>query len=82
MVDMVVVEFEYEEMRRLIDLPRERMIASLSELGAPSEYEPDVKKIITELTPNRPDWYSMEGLARTLRAYHKNEKPKYAALTN
>jgi phenylalanyl-tRNA synthetase beta chain len=79
MVDMVVVEFEYEEMRRLIDLPRDKMIASLSELGAPSEYEAEVKKIITELTPNRPDWYSMEGLARALRAYHKGETPEYSA---
>ncbi|HSB46802.1 MAG TPA: phenylalanine--tRNA ligase subunit beta [Candidatus Bilamarchaeum sp.] len=79
MVDMVVVEFAYEEMRRLIDLPRDKMIATLSELGAPSEYEPEVKKIITELTPNRPDWYSMEGLARALRAYHRDERPEYSA---
>ncbi|MFN7991508.1 MAG: phenylalanine--tRNA ligase subunit beta [Candidatus Micrarchaeia archaeon] len=74
---MVVVEYAYEDMKKLIDLPRDKMIASLSELGAPSEYEPEVKKIITELTPNRPDWYSMEGLARALRAYHNKEHPKY-----
>ncbi len=74
---MVVVEFEYEEMKRLVDLPKEKMIASLSELGAPSEYEPEVKKIITELTPNRPDWYSMEGLARALKAYHGKKLPEY-----
>ncbi|MDD5171548.1 MAG: phenylalanine--tRNA ligase subunit beta [Candidatus ainarchaeum sp.] len=76
---MVVVEFEYEEMKRLIDLPREKMVASLSDLGAPSEYEPEVKKIITELTPNRPDWYSMEGLARSLKAYHGKGLPEYQA---
>ncbi|NYZ73607.1 phenylalanine--tRNA ligase subunit beta [Candidatus Micrarchaeota archaeon] len=74
---MVVVEFEYEEMKRLVDLPKEKMVASLSELGAPSEYEPTVKKIITELTPNRPDWYSMEGLARALKAYHGKKLPEY-----
>lgn len=74
---MVVVEFEYEEMRKLVDLPKEKMVASLSEIGAPSEYEPEVKKIITELTPNRPDWYSMEGLARALKAYHGKKLPGY-----
>ena len=29
------------------------MIASLSEMGAPSEYEPETKKIITELTDEK-----------------------------
>jgi len=66
-------------MKKLIDLPLEKMINSLNELGAPSEYEPTVKKIITELTPNRPDWYSMEGLARSLRAYHHKKHPQYGA---
>jgi phenylalanyl-tRNA synthetase beta chain len=75
---MVVVEYAYEEMKRLVDLPLEKMIASLSELGAPSEYEPGVGKVITELTPNRPDWYSMEGLARSLRAYHGKGHPGYS----
>ncbi|MFH0737333.1 MAG: phenylalanine--tRNA ligase subunit beta [Candidatus Micrarchaeota archaeon] len=75
---MVVVEFAYEDMSRLIDLPRDRMVAYLSDLGAPSEYEAEVDKIIVELTPNRPDWYSMEGLARALRAYTKKEKRAYS----
>jgi len=74
---MVVVEYAYEDMKRLIDIPREKMINALSDLGAPSEYESEVGKIITELTPNRPDWYSMEGLARALRAFLKKEHPEY-----
>jgi phenylalanyl-tRNA synthetase beta chain len=77
---MVVVEYAYEEMKRLVDLPLERMINSLNELGAPSEYEPGVRKIITELTPNRPDWYSMEGLARALRSYHGQPAREYSAV--
>jgi phenylalanyl-tRNA synthetase beta chain len=74
---MVVVEYTYEEMKGLVNLPREKMIEMLGEMGAPSEYEPETKKIISELTPNRPDWYSMEGLARALRAYWKKERPEY-----
>ncbi len=77
---MVVVEFTYEDMRRLIDLPKDKVIASLSDLGAPSEIEPESGKIITELTPNRPDWYSMEGLARALRAYHGKGRPSYRVM--
>jgi phenylalanyl-tRNA synthetase beta chain len=76
---MVVVEFAYGEMKKLVNLPKEKMVALLSELGAPSEYEPEVDKIITELTPNRPDWYSMEGLARALKAYLGKELPEYKA---
>ncbi len=74
---MVVVEFSYKDMKKMVDIPREKMVAALSDLGAPSEYEAEVDKIICELTPNRPDWYSMEGLARALRAYLFNESPEY-----
>jgi len=74
---MVVVEFAYGDMKKLINIPREKMVDALSEMGAPSEYEPELDKIIAELTPNRPDWYSMEGLARSLRAYLKNECVEY-----
>ena len=81
---MAVVEYTYDEMKRLVDLPREQMMAALSEMGAPSEYEPETKKIISEITPNRPDWYSMEGLARSLKTYfgkpaaeYKTKKSKY-----
>ncbi len=76
---MVVVEFSYEEMKKLVELPLEDMVEGLSSLGAPCEYEKDTKKILAELTPNRPDWYSMEGLSRALKAYYKNEHPNYTA---
>lgn len=76
---MVVVEYLYEDMKRLVNLPLEKMVNGLSELGAPSEYEEETKKVITELTPNRPDWYSMEGLARALRAYNGKGHPTYEA---
>jgi phenylalanyl-tRNA synthetase beta chain len=75
---MVVVDYLYEDMKRLVNLPLDKMVNGLSELGAPSEYEEETKKIITELTPNRPDWYSMEGLARALRAYYGKGHPKYS----
>ncbi len=74
---MVVVEYLYEDMKKLVNLPLEKVVNGLSGLGAPSEYEPETKKIISELTPNRADWYSMEGLARALKAYYRKEIPEY-----
>lgn len=74
---MVVVEFLYSEMKNLTSLSKDETIDGLTEIGAPCEYEKETDKIIVELTPNRPDWYSMEGLARALRSYYKKEIPKY-----
>ena len=74
---MVVVEFAYEEMKKLVDLSRDEMIEGLNNLGAPCDYEKETGKILAELTPNRPDWYSMEGLARALKAYYKGKKSSY-----
>ena len=77
---MAVVEYSYDEMRKLINLTHTQIVASLSEMGAPSEYDRETKKIITEITPNRPDWYSVEGLVRALRAYYGKVHPKYQTL--
>ncbi len=76
---MVVVEFSVEEMKKLVDISKDEMVDGLNNIGAPSEYEKETKKILAELTPNRPDWYSMEGLARSLKAYYKGRKTKYSA---
>jgi len=75
---MVVVDFDYSEFRKIIDLPKEKIIDGLTEIGAPTEVDPETGKLYVELTPNRPDWYSMEGLARALRSYYKKENRKYA----
>jgi len=76
---MVVVEFDYEEFKGLLNLPKEKVVNGLTEIGAPAEVEEETGKICAELTPNRPDWYSMEGLARALRSYYKKENKKYLA---
>jgi phenylalanyl-tRNA synthetase beta chain len=76
---MVVVEYLYEEMKALVDMPLDKMIDGLNRLGAPSEYDQSTRKITSELTPNRPDWYSMEGLSRALKAFHKGKRTHYTA---
>jgi phenylalanyl-tRNA synthetase beta chain len=76
---MVVVSFDYSEFKKLLDIPKEKVIGGLTEIGAPAEVEPETGKIFVELTPNRPDWYSLEGLARALRSYYKKENRGYTA---
>ncbi len=74
---MVVVEFLSSEMEKRTDLSKDRIIEGLTEIGAPCEYLEETKKILVELTPNRPDWYSMEGLARSLISYFRKGVKDY-----
>jgi len=76
---MVVVSFDYSEFKKLVDLPKGKVVSGLTEIGAPAEVQEETGKIFVELTPNRPDWYSLEGLARALRSYYKKENRKYTA---
>jgi len=74
---MVVVDFDYDEFKRVYNIPKDKVVNGLTEIGAPTEVNPETGKIYVELTPNRPDWYSMEGLARALRSYYDKENKKY-----
>lgn len=76
---MAVVEFLIEDFERLSGLKKEQIIEGLTNIGAPCEEEPEVKKLLVELTPNRPDWFALEGLARSLRAYYFKEIKEYKA---
>ena len=76
---MAVVEFLISDFERLCGFPKEKIIEGLTEIGAPCEEEPETKKLLVELTPNRPDWFALEGLSRSLRAYYKREIRHYSA---
>ncbi|MBI5227394.1 phenylalanine--tRNA ligase subunit beta [Candidatus Micrarchaeota archaeon] len=76
---MVVVEYLYEDMKKLVNLPLNKVIDGLNNLGAPSEYNEEAKAIVSEITPNRPDWYSVHGLARSVLEYYKKDKKSYKA---
>jgi phenylalanyl-tRNA synthetase beta chain len=75
-VEMVVVEYCCAEMEKLSGMGRKKIIDGLTMIGAPTE-EADGGRLLTELTPNRPDWFSMEGLARALRTYYGGNEPIY-----
>lgn len=74
---MVVVDYDYEEFKQVLNIPKNKVVEGLTEIGAPTEVNSETGKIYTELTPNRPDWYSLEGLARALKSYYNKENRKY-----
>ncbi|MFH1393248.1 MAG: phenylalanine--tRNA ligase subunit beta [Candidatus Micrarchaeota archaeon] len=74
---MVVVEFLYDEMKKITGLTKEQVIDGLMEIGAPCEYDNGTRKVLVELTPNRPDWYSMEGMSRALKSYYGRKHNNY-----
>jgi phenylalanyl-tRNA synthetase beta chain len=76
---MAVVEFDIKDFEKLSGLKKDQIIEGLTNIGAPCEEEKEVKKIIVELTPNRPDWFALEGMARSLRAYYHKEIKEYKA---
>lgn len=75
---MVVVEYQYNEMKKHVNLSVNEVVDNLSNIGAPSEYDKETGMIVSEITPNRPDWYSVEGLARSLKIYSFGKIPKYS----
>lgn len=76
---MVVVEYSYDEIKSKVNLTKEKIIDILNTIGAPTEEDEETKLIKSEITPNRPDWYSLEGLVRSIKTYEKSEEFKYHA---
>lgn len=72
---MVVVEFDYNEFKEFFN--EEKTIEILNKIGAPAEVDNETGKIFVEITPNRPDWYSVIGLARAVKSYKTKKARKY-----
>jgi phenylalanyl-tRNA synthetase beta chain len=74
---MAVVEFDIKDFEKATKLSKDKIIDGLTTIGAPCEENKEAGSIIIELTPNRPDWFSFEGLVRSLRAYYFDEITQY-----
>ncbi len=77
---MPVITFEYEDLYKLlgIQIPQEELIKLLPMIGSDiDDYDGDEIKV--EFFPNRPDYLSVEGVARTLKGFLNIEKglPEY-----
>lgn len=77
---MPVINFTYEELFNQLgkELPKEELINILPMISSDVESYDDTE-VKAEFFPNRPDYYSVEGIVRALKGYLNIEKgmPKY-----
>jgi len=68
---MPVINFNYTDLCRLIgqEVPKEILIERIPMLGADMQDTIDSDEMSVEFFPSRPDLFSVEGLARALRAF-------------
>lgn len=69
---MAVVRISIDEIKKMTGLRKEDVINGLNELGAPAD-EVEGGALDVEVTPDRPDLLSIEGLARALSFYYEKE---------
>ena len=75
---MAVVDINIKELEALSGHTREEIIEALNNIGMPVETG-ELEDIMVEVTPNRPDLFSIEGLSRAVRAYLGKEVREYSA---
>src|SRR5690606_10860329 len=78
---MPVINFTYKNLNQLLSTPieKEDLIDFLPMIGSDIE-DYDEENLKVEFFPNRPDHFSVEGIARTLKGFLDIEvgRPKYA----
>ena len=75
---MAAITIDIDELAGLSKIPKEEIEDLLTIIGIPIESSQD-NKLELEITPNRPDLLSVEGLARACRAYKFSIHPQYKA---
>jgi phenylalanyl-tRNA synthetase beta chain len=77
---MPVITFDYEDLYKVLgqEIDKDKLIKLLPMIGSDIDYYDD-KTIKVEFFPNRPDYLSVEGVARTLKGFLNIEKgiPEY-----
>lgn len=77
-MDMAVVDVDLKQLEAFCAHGADEITEALTNIGMPVEGgEPG--SIIVEVTPNRPDLFSIEGLSRAIRAYCDKEVREYTA---
>lgn len=67
---MPVINFSYEYFNKVLgeEIPRKKLIELLPMIGSDIEHYDD-ENVKVEFFPNRPDYYSVDGIARTVRGF-------------
>lgn len=80
---MPVINFKYEELFKQLgqDMPKDELIDILPMISSDVESYDD-EEVKVEFFPNRPDYYSLEGIVRALKGYLEIEKgiPEYKVI--
>lgn len=74
---MAVVTISVSEIMKMTGLKKEQVMDSLNDIGMPNEEEED--ELFVEITPNRPDLFSIEGLARAINSFNGKPATVYSA---
>ncbi|MDE1798360.1 MAG: phenylalanine--tRNA ligase subunit beta, partial [Candidatus Micrarchaeota archaeon] len=75
---MAIVHVSQKELCRLSGIRPNQVEPTLTALGIPLEAE-EGDDLSLEITPNRPDWLSVEGVARACRDYRTGKPKAYSA---
>jgi len=75
---MAQLQITLSDLNELVSVSEQEAIDTLTQLGFPTE-KMETGELNVEVTPNRPDALSVEGIARALRCYLKGEPALYAA---
>jgi len=74
---MAQLQITLSDLNELVSVSEQEAIDTLTMLGFPTE-KMETGELNVEVTPNRPDALSVEGLARALRIYLKGEPATYS----
>ncbi len=80
---MAIISVDFDELRKIAKMPgasAKQVAETLSMMGLPVDRH-DAEEFMVEVSPNRPDCYSVEGLGRALEAFSGKTKGlrKYSA---
>ncbi len=74
---MAQLQITLSDLNGLVSVSEQEAIDTLTMLGFPTE-KTETGELDVEVTPNRPDALSVEGIARALRCYMKGEPAAYS----
>ncbi|OIO21365.1 phenylalanine--tRNA ligase subunit beta [Candidatus Micrarchaeota archaeon CG1_02_47_40] len=75
---MAQISISLADLKNQTKLSEEKILSTLPTLGVPVEESSEAGELSLEITPNRPDLLSVEGIARLLNSYCNGKRKQYA----
>ncbi len=74
---MANINADFKKLEKMTGHSEKEIIDCLTKIGMP--VEEDEGEVVVEITPNRPDLFCIEGIARAVIAYYDKKIPEYTA---